>query len=129
MSMKIAGCEVFLVALPSRREHTWASKMETPIGHHAIVRVDTDEGLSGWGEAPAIATWGGANMRYYGETPETVKHIVEAYLLPAVRGVDPAEIGVVHARMDKVVKGHPYAKAAVDIACHDVAGKAQGVPV
>ena len=129
MSMKIAGCEVFLVALPSRREHTWASKMETPIGHHAIVRVDTDEGLSGWGEAPAIATWGGANMRYYGETPETVKHIVEAYLLPAVRGVDPAEIGVVHARMDKVVKGHPYAKAAVDIACHDLAGKAQGVPV
>jgi muconate cycloisomerase len=127
--MKIAGCEVFLVALPSRREHTWASKMETPIGHHAIVRVDTDEGLSGWGEAPAIATWGGADMRYYGETPETVKHIVEAYLLPAVRGVDPAEIAVVHARMDKVVKGHPYAKAAVDIACHDLAGKAQGVPV
>lgn len=68
-------------------------------------------------------------MRYYGETPETVKHIVEAYLLPAVRGLDPAEIAVVHARMDRVVKGHPYAKAAVDVACHDLAGKALGVPV
>jgi muconate cycloisomerase len=127
--VKISGCEVSLVAVPSRREHTWASKMETPIGHHAVVRLDTDEGLSGWGEAPAIATWGGAHMRYYGETPETVRHIVEAYLLPAVRGLDPAEVGVVHARMDKVVKGHPYAKAAVDIACHDLAGKALGVPV
>ena len=127
--MKITGCEVFLVALPSRREHTWASKMETPIGHHAIVRLDTDEGVSGWGEAPAIATWGGAAMRYYGETPETVGHIVRDYLIPAVRGLDPAEIGVVHARMDKVVKGNPYAKAAVDIACHDLAGKALGVPV
>jgi muconate cycloisomerase len=127
--MQITGCEVFLVALPSRREHTWASKMETPIGHHAIVRLDTDEGLSGWGEAPAIATWGGAHGRHYGETPETVKHLVEAYLVPAVRGVDPAELAVVHARMDKVVKGSPYAKAAVDIACHDLAGKAQGVPV
>lgn len=127
--MQITGCEVFLVALPSRREHTWASKMETPIGHHAIVRLDTDEGLSGWGEAPAIATWGGAHGRYYGETPETVKHLVEAYLVPAVRGVDPAEIAVVHTRMDKVVKGNPYAKAAVDIACFDLAGKAQGVPV
>ena len=127
--MRVTGCEVFLVALPSRREHTWASKMETPIGHHAIVRLDTDVGLSGWGEAPAIATWGGANGRHSGETPETVKHLVETYLLPAVRGLDPAEVAVVHQRMDKVVKGNPYAKAAVDIACHDLAGKAQGVPV
>ena len=127
--MKITGCEVFLVAVPSRREHTWASKMETPIGHHAIVRLDTDEGASGWGEAPAIATWGGAHGRYYGETPETVKHLVETYLAPAVRDLDPAEIAVVHQRMDRVVKGNPYAKAAVDIACFDLAGKAQGVPV
>ncbi len=127
--MKIVGCEVFLVAVPSRREHAWASKLETPIGHHALVRLDTDEGVSGWGEAPAIATWGGAQMRYYGETPETVKHVVEAYLLPALRGLDPAELALVHARMDRVVKGHPYAKAAVDVACHDLAGKALGVPV
>lgn len=127
--MKITGCEVFLVAVPSRREHTWASKMETPIGHHAIVRLDTDEGISGWGEAPAIATWGGAQMRYYGETPETVKHMVEAYLLPTIRGLDPAQPSVIHARMDKVVKGNPYAKATVDMACFDAAGKAMGVPV
>lgn len=127
--MEITGCEVYLVALPSRREHTWASKMETPIGHHAVVRLDTDEGASGWGEAPAIATWGGAHGRHYGETPETVKHLVEAYLVPAVRGVDPAEIAVVHERMDRVVKGNPYAKAAVDIACYDLAGKALGIPV
>jgi muconate cycloisomerase len=127
--VKISGCEVFLVAVPSRREHAWASKLETPIGRHAIVRLDTDDGLSGWGEAPAIATWGGAQMRYYGETPETVKHVVEAYLVPAVRGLDPGGLGVVHSRMDRAVKGHPYAKAAVDIACHDLAGKALGVPV
>jgi muconate cycloisomerase len=127
--VQITGGELFLVAVPSRREHAWASKMETPIGHHALLRLDTDEGVSGWGEAPAIATWGGAHMRYYGETPETVKHIVEAYLLPAVRGLDPLEVAVLHERMDKVVKGHPYAKAAVDIASHDLAGKALDVPV
>jgi muconate cycloisomerase len=103
--------------------------MDAPIGRHAIVRLDTDDDTSGWGESPAIATWGGAQMRQYGETPETVKHIVEDYLLPAVRDLDPAEISVIHARMDRAVKGHPYAKAAVDIACHDLAGKAQGVPV
>lgn len=127
--MRITGCEVFLVALPSRREHTWASKMVTPIGHHAIVRLDTDEGVSGWGEAPAIATWGGAHMRQYGETPQTVRHLVTDYLLPAIEGLDPLEVGVVHERMDGVVKGNPYAKAAIDIACHDAAGRGLGVPV
>ncbi|MCW3014356.1 MAG: Mandelate racemase [Solirubrobacterales bacterium] len=127
--MLITGCEVFLVAVPTRREHTWASKMITPIGHHAIVRIDTDEGISGWGEAPAIATWGGAHMRQYGETPVTVRHMIVDYLLPAITGLDPADIGVIHARMDRVVKGNPYAKAAIDIACHDSAGRALGVPV
>ncbi|MDQ3767175.1 MAG: mandelate racemase, partial [Actinomycetota bacterium] len=103
--------------------------MTTPIGHHAIVRVDTDEGISGWGEAPAIATWGGSSMRYYGETPETVRHIVWDYLIPRLTGADPTRLGAVHVLMDEVVKGHPYAKAAVDVACHDIAGKALNVPV
>jgi muconate cycloisomerase len=127
--MKITDLRVYLVRLPTRREHNWASKMKTPIGHHAIVEVLTDEGISGWGEAPAGATWGGAHMRYYGETPETVTHVVRDYLLPAVEGCDPLDIAVIHARMDRVVKGHPYAKAAIDMACYDAAGRALGVPV
>jgi muconate cycloisomerase len=43
--------------------------------------------------------------------------------------VDPRHLDVVHSAMDAAVKGHPYAKAAIDIACHDIAGKAAGVPV
>lgn len=127
--MKITDIKIYLIKLPARRDHNWATKMATPIGHHAIVELLTDEGISGWGEAPAGSTWGGAAMRYYGETPETVAHIVRDHLLPAVEGCDPRDISVIHARMDKVVKGHPYAKAAVDIACYDAAGKALGVSV
>lgn len=127
--MKITGVTVHLLRLPARREHNWASKMSTPIGHHAIVELTTDEGVVGWGEAPAGATWGGAHMRYFGETPETVRHVVTDYLLPAVTGLDPLDIGVVHARMDGAIKGHPYAKAAVDMACYDAAGKGLGVSV
>ena len=127
--MRITDIKVHQVRLPSRRTHNWASKMNTPIGHHAIVELVTDEGVTGWGEAPAGGTWGGAHMRYYGETPETVRHIVLDHLLPAVTGLDPAEISVVHATMDKAVKGHPYAKAAIDVACFDATGKALGVPV
>jgi muconate cycloisomerase len=127
--MKITDIAVHLVQLPARRDHNWASKMATPIGHHAIVELSTDAGVDGWGEAPAGATWGGAHMRYFGETPETVRHLIRDYLLPAIVGLDPLEIRVVHSRMDKVVKGHPYAKAAVDMACYDAAGKGLGVPV
>lgn len=68
-------------------------------------------------------------MRYYGETPQTVRHMIADVLMPAVKGLDPAEIDVLHARMDRAVKGHPYAKAAIDMACYDLTGKALGVPV
>ena len=127
--MKITGCTTFLVALPNRRHHTWASKMIAPIGYHAYIRIDTDEGISGWGESPAGITWGGSNMRYYGESPDTVQMIIEKYLKPVIMEHDPRDIAVIHSRMDKAVKGHPYAKSAIDIACYDIAGKAANVPV
>ncbi|MCY4651464.1 MAG: mandelate racemase [bacterium] len=127
--MKITTATIYMVALPTRRHHTWASKMTAPIGRHAIVRLGTDEGIEGWGEAPAGITWGGSAMRYYGESPETVRIVAADYLLPAVVGVDPREIAVVHARMDKAAKGHPYAKAMIDMACYDLAGRAMGVAV
>ncbi len=127
--MKITDLKVHIVSLPTRREHNWASKMQAPIGRHAVVELMTDEGAVGWGEAPAGATWGGAHMRYYGETPETVRHVVLDYLAPAIEGCEPLEVGVIHTQMDSAIKGHPYAKAAVDIACHDAAGKALGVSV
>ncbi|MDE0121068.1 MAG: mandelate racemase [bacterium] len=127
--MKITGATVYIVALPTRRHHSWASKMTAPIGRHAILRLRTDEGLEGWGEAPAGITWGGSAMRYYGESPETVRIVALDYLLPAVGGCDPREIAVVHARMDRAVKGHPYAKAMIDMASYDLAGRAMGVGV
>ena len=43
--------------------------------------------------------------------------------------LDPRQLDVLHAAMDKVVKGHPYAKATIDVACYDIAGKAADVPV
>lgn len=127
--MKITTATIYVVALPTRRHHTWASKMTAPIGRHAILRLGTDQGQEGWGEAPAGITWGGSAMRYYGESPETVRTVAADYLLPAVGGCDPREIAVVHARMDRAVKGHPYAKAMIDIACYDLAGRAMGVGV
>lgn len=127
--MQITGADFFIVRLPTRREHTWASNTKLTIGRHVLVRLLTDEGIVGWGESPALPTWGGAGGRYYGETAETVVHLGRDHLVPAITGADPAHLGVIHARMDAALKGNPYAKAALDIACHDAAGKALGVPV
>lgn len=127
--MEITGLQCYYVKLPPRRTHNWASKMDTPIGSHLVVRLETDEGTVGWGETPAIATWGGPHMEYYGETAKTARHIVTDYLFPQLEGKSPLDIGPLHHAMDKAVKGHPYAKAALDIALHDLAGKKLGVPV
>ncbi len=127
--MKLADCQIFHVAVPTRRDHGWASKMDTPIGYHAVVRLETDDGIVGWGESPAGETWGGADGRQYGESPETVRHMVEAHLFPAIKDFSPFQIANIHERMDRVVKGNPYAKALLDMAIYDIAGKATGLPV
>src|SRR5580658_8237695 len=102
--MKIIGFELFIIALPTRRHHTWASKMTAPIGHHAIIRLDSDEGISGWGEAPAGISWGGSHMRYFGESPQTVRLIIEQHLRDVIIGQDPRDLAVLHAAMDRAVK-------------------------
>jgi len=126
--MRLKEIEVMLVGLPTRRVHRWAG-LRGPIGRYVVVRVRTDEGLEGWGETPCLPDWGGAYGRHYGETPETVRHVLLDLLLPALREEDLLALPRVHAVMDQVVKGHPYAKAALDIALHDLKGRALGVPV
>ncbi len=127
--MKITGYREYFIQLPPRRVHNWASKMRTPIGHHYILALETDEGVVGWGEAPAIATWGGPNGMYYGEDAGTVSHVVRNYLFPSIDGQEPQQIGYLHRLMGGAIKGHPYAKAVVDVALYDIAGKAADMPV
>jgi len=127
--MAISDISCYFVKLPSRREHNWASKMDTPIGSHLVVRLETEDGLVGWGETPAIATWGGAHMTHYGETARTARHLIRDYFFPVIEGRSSLDIGPIHEEMDEAVKGHPYAKAALDIALHDLAGKRLDIPV
>jgi muconate cycloisomerase len=127
--MKIAGAETMQVSLPRRRPHEWAGSI-TPIGTgYVIVKLLTDEGIVGLGEAPALKEWGGDHMRYYGESARSVMHMIEDYLVPAVLGHSPFEISRIHAVWDRTVKGHPYAKAALDFALYDIVGKALQTPV
>lgn len=129
--MQIAAVETFRFRLPRRRPHrTSLSTTEKgdPIGTYLLVRLTTDNGLVGWGEAPVLIKWGGDHMKYYGESTTTTQHIIEDYLAPVLIGANPLNFEPILAEMDRVVKGYPYAKAAVDIALYDLAGKYLDVP-
>ncbi|HUR71608.1 MAG TPA: enolase C-terminal domain-like protein [Candidatus Limnocylindrales bacterium] len=125
--MKITNIETIPIRLPTRRVHQWAS-LTTPIGVYVIVKLYTDDGLIGLGEAPVLKDWGGDHGKYFGETPQTTAHILGDILAPALAGQDPGRFETIHALMDKAVKGYPYCKAAIDAALYDVVGKALNVP-
>ncbi|HEU4340665.1 MAG TPA: enolase C-terminal domain-like protein [Candidatus Binatia bacterium] len=125
--MKITQIETIPIRLPTRRVHQWAS-LTTSIGVYVILKLHTDQGLIGLGEAPVLKDWGGDHGKYFGETPQTTVHIINDILAPALKGQDPRRFEAIHNVMDKAVKGYPYCKAAIDAALYDVVGKALNVP-
>lgn len=127
--MKITGLKTYRISLPRRRVHTWAGN-HTPIGYgYIILRLELEDGTVGWGEAQVLKDWGGEFGSRYGESPQTAKVVIEELLAPHLIGEDARQIELLHARMDKFVRGYPYAKAAVDVALHDAVGKLYNVPV
>jgi len=126
--VKITEVEAFVVAIPQRRMHRMAFPSGA-IGRYTIARMSTDDGIEGFGEATVLKEWGGDHGRYFGEVPDLTVRLIESVLGPALAGMDPFNIEAAHREMDLAVKGYPYAKAAIDLALHDVKGKALGVPV
>ncbi|MEC7489680.1 MAG: enolase C-terminal domain-like protein [Pseudomonadota bacterium] len=125
---KIQSVETLLVHLPTRREHIWTGLTE-PIGRYLLVRITSDEGVIGWGEAPALKDWGGEFGRYFGESPSLSETVIQNYLAPAITDLEAGNIVEAHARMDSVIKGYPYSKAAVETALYDVAARTLNCPV
>jgi muconate cycloisomerase len=125
--MKIDRVETFVVSLPERRPHVMASVQQKQ-GEYVIVRLEA-EGAVGYGEATVLKEWGGDHGRYYGEHPSTTVMLINELLGPAVIGEDALRIETVLDKMDRAIRGYPYAKASIDIALHDLVGKALGVPV
>jgi L-alanine-DL-glutamate epimerase-like enolase superfamily enzyme len=126
--MKITGIEAFAFRLPARREFWWAS-LQVPLGGFVFVEIMTDSGLTGFGEATPLPDWGGDNGRHGGETEQTVIDIIDSTIAPALIGLDPTVIELAHVQMDRVLRGNSYARCAIDIALHDLWGKAFGQPV
>jgi L-alanine-DL-glutamate epimerase-like enolase superfamily enzyme len=126
--MKIQSIEASAFRLPNRRSFKWAG-LNVELGNFVLVRVRTDEGLIGYGEATPLADWGGDFGRRSGETLATVISMVNDIFAPALLGTDPTAVTAARQLMDRRVVGNPYAKCAVDIALHDLWGKSVGQPI
>src|SRR5882762_8533140 len=126
--MKIRSIEASAFRLPHRRSFKWAG-LNVELGGFVLVRITTDEGLIGYGEATPLPDWGGDFGRRSGETLATVISIVNDILAPALVGTDPTAVTSARRAMDRLVVGNNYAKCAVDIALHDLWGKSVGLPI
>jgi muconate cycloisomerase len=124
----IKSIETLVVQLPTRREHKWAGLTEV-IGRYVMVKMTDSDGRIGWGEAPALKDWGGEFGRYFGESAMITRSVIETYLAPAVIGLELGNFAELHARMDAIIRGYPYSKAAVEFAAYDLAGRWLNVPV
>ena len=120
--MKISKIDVTPVSMPMRLFTDAYSGYDR--GEFALVKIETDEGFVGYGEAPCSVTVG-----FYGETLETVTLSLRNILAPKLIGEDPLNMRKLTSIMD-VAQGNSFiAKTGVDIALHDLIGKILKVPV
>lgn len=121
--MRIRTVSVYQVDLPLHEgSYNWSGGKTVQVFDSTVVRLTTEDGLEGFGE---VCPLGPVYLPSYAEGARAGI----AVLAPAVIGLDPRQIDVVNRAMDSALKGHPYAKSAIDVACWDLLGKATGLPV
>lgn len=121
--------ETFAVPLPTLRPFGVSGGAIAVMGRPSIrilVKVTAGD-HSGWGEATPIPAW-----TY--ETRESIVSTIDGYLAPAIIGRPAWDLDGVTSVFDRAINrgfsiGAPLAKCAVDMALHDLLGRALGVPV
>ena len=118
--MRIRTIEPIAVGLPMLKPVIMAGE-EVRRADNVLVRIEAENGLVGWGEAASAPVM----------TGDTLESLVAAvhYLTPALSGREAADIAGALAAMDTRMYGNHGAKAAIEIALHDLAGRAAGKPV
>jgi L-alanine-DL-glutamate epimerase-like enolase superfamily enzyme len=121
--MRINTIRAYQIDLPLHEgSYKWSGGNAVSVFDSTVVEVATDTGLSGWGE---ICPLGPAYLPAYARGART--GIAE--LAPHLLGQDPLALGELNRRMDAAMRGHPYVKSALDIACWDLLGQASRLPV
>ncbi|MXW60736.1 MAG: mandelate racemase [Acidimicrobiaceae bacterium] len=121
--MKVTRINVWALELPLSRPYSLAGgRFHFDHLDSTLVRLDTDEGISGWGEG---CPWGSTYLpAFAGGIRAGV-----AELAPVILGMDPCRTEVVYRAMNSALPGHPYIKSAIDMACWDLAAICAGRPL
>jgi cis-L-3-hydroxyproline dehydratase len=121
--MKITAIKAWQVDLPLREgRYNWSGGNFMEVFDSTVVAVETDEGVTGYAECCPL---GSAYLPSYAKGVRAGL----AEIGPKLIGRDPTDLGPLNRHMDAVLRGHPYVKAPVDIACWDILGKVAGLPV
>ncbi|NNJ24388.1 cis-3-hydroxy-L-proline dehydratase [Alienimonas chondri] len=121
--MKIENINVYQVDLPLREgRYSWSEGKSVDVFDSTVVEIETDAEITGYGE---VCPLGPVYLPAYARG---VRAGIEE-LAPALIGQDPRRLLVLNELMDRALKGHPYVKSAIDIACWDILGKVAGLPV
>jgi L-alanine-DL-glutamate epimerase-like enolase superfamily enzyme len=121
--VKITEIRAYRIELPLREgSYKWSGGNAVTALDSTVVAVETDSGIVGYGE---ICPLGPTYLPAY---PAGARTGI-ATISPNLIGVDPRELSIVNQKMDQSLRGHPYVKSALDIACWDILGKASGLPL
>jgi L-alanine-DL-glutamate epimerase-like enolase superfamily enzyme len=121
--MRVTRVSAYRVGLPLHEgSYKWSGGNAVTVFDSTVVKVETDAGLVGWGE---VCPLGPAYLPAYAAGVRAGL----AELAPHLLGENPLELAKFNRRMDAALKGHPYVKSAVDMACWDLLGKHAGMPV
>src|SRR5207237_4531512 len=122
-AMKITKISAHRVDLPLHEgSYKWSGGKAVTVFDSTVVRVDTDAGVSGFGEVCPLGPF------YLPAYANGVRAGI-AELGPHLLGEDPLQLQKLNRRMDAALKGHPYVKSGIDMACWDILGKVTGQPV
>ena len=121
--MKISEINVFKVDLPLREgRYNWSNGNFIEIFDSTVVEIITDTGLKGYSECCPL---GSAYLPSFALGVRAGLQEISPYLI----GQDPLNLSKINQIMHSALRGHPYAKAPIDIACWDLLGKSTDQPV
>ena len=121
--MKISKISVYQVGLPLHEgTYNWSGGKSVQVFDSTVVRIETDEGTVGHGE---VCPLGPVYLPAYAEGARAGIQV----LAPALLGQDPTQLTKLNRHMDTTLRGHPYVKSALDMACWDILGQATGQPI
>jgi o-succinylbenzoate synthase len=119
--MKITSIKTYPLAVPMKKPIKMARQLVEK-AETILVKIETDEGLSGFGETAAA-------ISFSGETLLSMKYAIDRYVSPAITGEDPFDIVKINLMMEKMMAHNYGVKAAIDIALHDLVCRSMGVPL